>query len=123
MGICWRKASSPRKNAEPVNDTISQFSATACIHVPTLDAPAPNQSSRKSRCLSEAVARDAARLTPRGMDRCQGGVGDSMGSTVGLSWRRPWSDRSRSARGAASGFACAVAADRRRQHRRLTHAH
>jgi hypothetical protein len=42
IGSCWRKASSPRKNGEPVSDRTSQFCATICIHVPMLEVQAPN---------------------------------------------------------------------------------
>ena len=39
----------PSRNGEFVSSRTSQFWATACIHVPTLDVQAPNQSRRKSR--------------------------------------------------------------------------
>ena len=42
-------ASSPRKNAELVSETTSQFCATICIHVPMLEVQAPNHWTRKSR--------------------------------------------------------------------------
>lgn len=35
------KASRPRRNAEPVNERTSQFSATFCIQVPMLDVHEP----------------------------------------------------------------------------------
>ena len=49
MGIWPRKESNPSRNGEFVSSKTSQFWATACIQVPTLEVQAPNQSRRKSR--------------------------------------------------------------------------
>ena len=45
-GASPRKASRPSRKAEPVIVRISQFWATSCIQVPTLDVNAPAQSRR-----------------------------------------------------------------------------
>ena len=50
IGSCCRNASSPRKNGdELVSETMSQFCATICIHVPMLEVQAPIHCTRKSR--------------------------------------------------------------------------
>ena len=49
IGSCWRNASRPRKNAEPVSDSTIQFCAAICVQVPMLDVQAPNHWTRKSR--------------------------------------------------------------------------
>ncbi len=45
-GASPRNASSPSRNADPVMVRISQFCATSCIHVPTLEVNAPAQRRR-----------------------------------------------------------------------------
>ena len=49
IGSCCRKASSPRKKAEPVSERTIQFWAVVCVQVPMLDVHAPNHWTRKSR--------------------------------------------------------------------------
>src|SRR4026209_2232713 len=68
IGSCCRKASRPRKKAEPVSEKTSHFSARLCIQVPMLEVQAPNQSTRKSRCSSAAAMRRRPRAgaEPRG---------------------------------------------------------
>jgi len=61
IGSCCRNASSPRKNAECVSDSTSQFCATICIHVPMLEVQAPNHCTRKSRYAKA----DSIRVTVR----------------------------------------------------------
>ena len=48
-GASPRKASRPSSAVDPVIVRISQFCATSCIHVPTLDVNAPAHMRRKSR--------------------------------------------------------------------------
>src|SRR5215813_11272320 len=48
-GASPRNASRPSRNVDPVIVRISQFCATSCIHVPTLDVKAPAHIRRKSR--------------------------------------------------------------------------
>src|SRR5207237_8910840 len=61
IGSCCRNASSPRKNAEFVSDSTSQFCATICIHVPMLEVQAPNHCTRKSRYVKAASVRRSVR--------------------------------------------------------------
>ncbi len=49
IGSCWRNASRPRKNADPVSDSTIQFCAVICVQVPMLEVQAPNHCTRKSR--------------------------------------------------------------------------
>jgi hypothetical protein len=49
IGTWPRNASRPRKKAEFVRVSTSQFWATLCIHVPMLEVQAPIQRVRKSR--------------------------------------------------------------------------
>ena len=102
-GICCKNASRPRKNGEPVIDSTSQFSATACVQVPTLETQEPNHRSRKSRYLSDTVARAAARPTPARFSKLPSvaGCADAVGITRNRS--------SRSNGGAAASFeTCSV---------------
>src|SRR5438552_19173110 len=67
IGSCCRNASSPRKNAELVSETTSQFCATICIHVPMLEVQAPNHCTRKSRYVNAASVRRMARAPMDGV--------------------------------------------------------
>src|SRR5215831_3594229 len=62
IGSCCRNASSPRKNGEAlVSETMSQFCATICIHVPTLEVQAPIHWTRKSRYVKATRVRRSVR--------------------------------------------------------------
>ncbi len=68
IGSCCRNASRPRKKAECVSDSTSQFCATICIHVPMLDVHAPNHCTRKSRYENADSIRVNVRTPSEGMD-------------------------------------------------------
>src|SRR6185503_13953928 len=82
IGSCWRNASRPRKNGEElVSETISQFCATICIHVPMLEVQAPNHCTRKSRYVNAASIRRMARAPMEGMGA--GGVSVTVAALSG----------------------------------------
>src|SRR4051794_7466683 len=62
IGSCCRNASSPRKKGDAlVSETISQFCATICIHVPMLEVQAPIHCTRKSRYVKATSVRRTVR--------------------------------------------------------------
>src|SRR5690349_24374123 len=82
IGSCCRNASSPRKNAELVSETTSQFCATICIHVPMLEVHAPNHCTRKSRYVKAASMRRIARAPIDGVGT--GGVSVAEAADAGV---------------------------------------